>query len=105
MLFRSSKTEGRTVTLNHREDVLRAARARQETPEFREDYRERAKVERKLAELISHGLRQARYIGRRKKRLQAFWTAAVVNLKRLFKLIKGDTALLAGALARIPSPA
>jgi hypothetical protein len=100
-----SKTEGRTVTLNHREDVLREAKARQETAEFREAYRERAKVERKIAELMLHGLRQARYVGRQKKRLQAFWTAAVVNLKRLFKLVKGDMALLAGTLARTPSPA
>ena len=100
-----SKTAGRTVTLNYHEDVLREAKARQETPEFREAYRERAKVERKIAELISHGLRQARYVGRQKKRLQAFWTAAAVNLKRLFKLIKGDVALLARTLARIPSPA
>lgn len=97
-----SKIEGRTVTLNYHEGVLREAKARQDTDKFREAYRERAKVERKLAELISHGLRQARYIGRQKKRLQAFWTAAVVNLKRLFKLAKGDAALLAGALARIP---
>ena len=95
-----SKTEGRTVTLNYHEDVIRQARERQETAEFREKYRERAKVERKIAELMEHGLRQARYVGRKKKRLQALWTAAVVNLKRLFKLAKGDTARLAGALVK-----
>jgi hypothetical protein len=93
------------VILNHREDVLREAKARQETAEFREAYRERAKAERKIAELISHCLRQARYVGRQKKRLQAFWTAAAVNLKPMFKLAKGDAALLAEALARIPGPA
>jgi transposase len=96
-----SKTEGRKVTLNYHEDVLRQARERQETAEFREKYRERAKVERKIAELVEHGLRQARYIGRKKKRLQALWTAAVVNLKRLFKLAKGDTARLAEALVKV----
>jgi len=100
-----SKTEGRTVTLNYREDVLREAKARQETAEFRGAYPERAKAERKIAELMSHGLRQARYIGRKKKRLQALWTAAAVNLKRLFKLADGDATLLAGALTRLPSPA
>jgi hypothetical protein len=95
------KLTGRTVTLHYHEDVLRAARARQETAEFKELYRVRPKVERKIAELVEHGLRQARYIGRKKKRLQALWTAAVVNLKRLFKLAKGDPARLVGALAKV----
>jgi transposase len=95
------KKGGRTVTLNYHEDVLRAARARQETEEFRETYRERSKVERKIAELVQHGLRQARYVGRKKKRLQALWTAAVVNLKRLFKLAKGDATLIVQALVRL----
>jgi len=92
---------GRTVTLHYHEAVLRAARERQATPEFRVVYRERAKVERKIAELMGRGLRRARYVGRRKKRLQAYWTAAVVNLKRLFKLAKEDTARVAGALVRV----
>jgi len=95
------KVTGRTVTLHYHEDVLRAARARQETAEFKALYRQRPKVERKIAELVEHGLRQARYIGRKKKRLQALWTAAVVNLKRLFKLAKGDSARLVGALAKV----
>lgn len=98
-----SKVEGRKVTLNYHEDVLREARQRQETEEYRGKYRERAKVERKIAELMEHGLRQARYVGRAKKRLQALWTAAVVNLKRLFKLAKGDTERLVGALSRVSS--
>ena len=98
-----SKTRGRTVTLNYHEDVQRAARERQATEEFRGMYRERAKVERKIAELMEHGLRQARYIGRKKKRLQALWTAAAVNLKRLFKLAKGDALLVGRALARVSS--
>ena len=95
------KVTGRTLTLHYYEDVLRAARGRQETAEFKEIYRERAKVERKIAELVGHGLRQARYVGRAKKRLQALWTAALVNLKRLFKLAKGETARVAGALAKV----
>jgi transposase len=100
-----SRTEGRKVTLNYHEDVVRQARERQETEEFRERYRERAKVERKIAELMGHGLRQARYVGRGKKRLQALWTAAAVNLKRLFKLAKGDTERLIRALAGASSGA
>jgi transposase len=95
------KVTGRTVTLHYYEDVLRAARVRQETAEFKALYRERPKVERKIAELVGHGLRQARYIGRKKKRLQALWTAAVVNLKRLFKLAKGERMRLVQALVKV----
>jgi hypothetical protein len=48
-------------------------------------------VERKIAELVGHGLRQARYIGRVKVELQLAWTSAVVNLKRVFRHISGIT--------------
>ncbi|MCK4419016.1 transposase, partial [Candidatus Aerophobetes bacterium] len=61
-------------------------RARQKTEEFKEIYnKRRPPVERKIAELIFHGLRKARYIGKRKSRLQALFTAAAVNLKKIFK--------------------
>lgn len=81
-----SKTTGRTVTLHYHEAVLRAARERQATPAFQEGYRQRATIERKIAEVMGQGLRQARDVGRSKQRLQALWTVAVVNLKRLFTL-------------------
>ncbi len=56
--------------------------------------RKRAAVERKIADLINHGLRRARYLGRAKVRIQNYWTGAVVNLKRLFALFKGDTGAM-----------
>jgi len=96
-----SKTSGRTVTLNYHEDVMNEARERQGTEEFEEKYKERPKVERKIAELVRHGLRQARYVGRKKKRLQALWTAALVNLKRLFKLFGGDVQKVRAALIAV----
>ena len=74
------------MTLHYHEDVLRAARERQTTAAFRTTYRTRAIIERKIAELMGRGLREARYLGREKQRLQALWTAAIVNLKRLFTL-------------------
>jgi len=62
-------------------------RAYNATEEFRERYRRRAIVERKLGELLwHHGLRFGRYIGEEKTEFQALWTAAVVNLKRLGQL-------------------
>ena len=93
-----SKTHGRTVTLNYHEDMINEARERQRTEEFKEKYKERPKVERKIAELVHHGLREARYIGRKKKRFQALWTAALVNFKRLFKLFGGDVQKFRAAL-------
>jgi hypothetical protein len=97
-----SATSGRTVTLHDHEDELRAARARQGTAEFREAYRQRAAIERKIAELMQQGLREARYVGREKQRLQARWTAAAVNLKRLLRLTAGDPNRLAAILAGRP---
>jgi transposase len=94
-----SETKGRTVTLHDHEGVLRAARERQATPEFREQYRQRAGIERKIAEVMGQGLRQARYVGRKKQRLQAAWTVAVVNLKRLLTLAQHDPMGFREALA------
>lgn len=83
------RKRGRRIILHYHEAYLIAARERQKTEAFQEAYRERSKVERKIAELVSHGLRQGRYIGMEKTELQALWTGAVVNLKRLFKLADG----------------
>jgi transposase len=85
-----SQTQGRTVTLHYHEALLQAARQRQQTDEFKDTYRLRAAVERKIAELTEHGSKQARYIGTVLSFLQAQWTGAAVNLKRLFKLFQGD---------------
>lgn len=86
-----SKTEGRTITSHYHEALLRTARAHQATAEFKETYRRRAAVERKIADLVSHGLRRARYLGGVKEQLQNQWIGAVVNFKRLFRLFQGDT--------------
>jgi len=103
-----SKTEGRTITSHytctHRqvrchEGLLQAARAQQATPEFKARYRKRAAIERKIADLVGHGLRRARYLGRVKGRLQNHWVAAVVNLKRLFRLFQGDTVQMRQVVA------
>jgi hypothetical protein len=56
-------------------------------------------VERKIADLVGHGLRRAHYLGRTKVRLQSHWIGAVVNLKRLFQLLQGNTGQMRQALA------
>lgn len=81
-----SEKNGRTLTTSPYEAYLRAARQRQKTDEFKDLYRQRGRVEGKQAELVSHGLRNTRYVGKPKRRLQRLWLAAAVNLKRLFTL-------------------
>ena len=81
-----SKTAGRSVSTSFFEDYLRDARLRQETDEFKLLYRLRPRIEGKQAELVARGLRNTRYLGKPKRRLQRLWLAAAVNLKRLFKL-------------------
>jgi len=81
-----SKTRGRTVRTHAHEELLQAARRRQQTPEFKALYAQRSAIERKGAELVRHGLRHTRYLGQRKRQFQRLWLGAAVNLKRLFKL-------------------
>ena len=98
-----SKEYGRTVTVDAYESYRQAARRQQETAEFKALYPLRSRVERKQAELVGQGLRETRYLGRAKRRLQRLWTAAAVNLKRLFKLAESRSADLAAACSRVHS--
>ena len=90
---------GRQVQLHFHfhfyEAALQQARAAQRTPEqrraLRDRLRPRAKVERKIAEVLRrHGLRQGRSLGLVKTDLQAVLTATLVNVKRLLTLMAGD---------------
>ncbi len=81
-----AKNTERTITVGPNEGYLQKMRARQKTEQFKEIYnKRRPPIERKIAELICHGLRKTRYRGKRKSRLQALFTASVVNLKRILK--------------------
>jgi hypothetical protein len=93
---------GRQVQLHYHEEVIQKARAQQKTPEQKRALRERlirprAKVERKISEVLRlHGLRQGRYFGLKKTDLQAVTTATMVNAKRLFTLSEADEQLAHG---------
>ena len=81
-----SKKEPRIVGLQAREqyEALHAARQRQTTEEFAQQYAPRAGIEGTHAQGIRRcGLRQARYIGLAKTHLQHIATAAALNLVRL----------------------
>ena len=65
-------------------EASRAARAQDKTPVFKAEYATRAGVEGLLSQGVRvFGLRQARYIGLAKTRLQRLLTAAAINLVRL----------------------
>jgi hypothetical protein len=74
---------GRTITVGIHHERIAAARAAQTEPATQALLRKRPKVERKIDHLQDLGLRKARYRGRRKTRLQAFFAATVANFKRL----------------------
>ncbi len=69
---------------------------RAKTPEFLEEYRRRAKVEPKNAELKRfHGLNRAKGYGLKSVRIQAKLTALVVNLKRIARMVSASKCLYA----------
>jgi len=99
-----SKKTGRTVRTRAYEAFLQAARLRQQTEEFDLLYRLRAAVERKIAELAQHGLRETRYLGEPKRQLQRLWTGAAMNLRRLFYLAEAQKVDLVMLLSHLPPP-
>jgi hypothetical protein len=80
---------GRTINVGAHEAVLQRARARQQQPQWADDYRAtRPKVERKLAHLTRrrHGGRRARMRGRSKIAADFRLLAASQNILRLVVL-------------------
>jgi hypothetical protein len=99
-----SKKTGRTVRAGPYEAYLQEARARQQTDEFDADYRLRPAVERKIGELVMHGLRDTRYVGESKRQFQRLWLGAAVNLKRLFTLAQPQKVDLHVVLSHLGLP-
>ncbi|RPI50433.1 MAG: IS1182 family transposase [Chloroflexi bacterium] len=83
---------GRHISLGWNHGVLQAARARQETKEFKAFYRQhRGGVEGCLSALVrGHGIRVGRYIGTAKIHLQALFTGTAANLRRAARWLAGE---------------
>jgi hypothetical protein len=80
----TSSRQGRSLTLHPYRAALLARRAEAKTAAYQERLHRRAGIEATISELVrGHGLRRARYRGRRKIQLQAYFTAIAANLKRL----------------------
>ena len=87
-----AKKAPRILGLQAREqhEVLQAARARQTTAEFRQQYAARAGIEGTHEQAIRRcGLRRSRYLGLAKTHLQHVITATAINLVRLGEWFAG----------------
>ena len=76
----------RTITLRKEEYhlALLAARAREETPDYKSEYVRRAGIEGTISQGVrAFGLRRARYIGLAKTHLQHAITATAINCFRI----------------------
>ena len=81
-----AKAGARTVTLRPQaqHQAIQAAREKQQTPEFKEQYAKRAGVEGTISQgTRTFGLRRCRYRGSAKTGLQNIITAAAINLVRV----------------------
>lgn len=80
---------GRKLNISVNTPEYYAESQRQKTEEFKEKYRRRASIEWKNAEMkLLHRLSKARGWGIHSMRMQAFFTAMAVNLKRIAALIR-----------------
>jgi transposase len=82
---------GRTVGMNVHYDLVQTARTRQKTEAFKKDYHHhRSGVEGSLSALVrGHGMRVSRYIGHKKRNVQAIFTGCAANLKRTARWLAG----------------
>jgi transposase len=82
---------GRTITFGLHYEALQAARARQQTDEFKQPYRQhRGGVEGCLSALVrGQGIRVNRYVRRAKNNLRALFVGVAVNLRRAARWLAG----------------
>jgi transposase len=75
---------GRTIGISAYYEQVQAARQRQETEAFKKDYHQhRSGVEGSLSALVrGQGMRVGRYIGQKKRHLQAVFTGCAANIQR-----------------------
>lgn len=75
---------GRTIGISTDYELLQQARLRQKTEAFKQDYHQhRSGIEGTLSALTrGNGMRVGRYIGQKKRNLQAVFTGCAANLKR-----------------------
>jgi transposase len=82
--------EGRRVYVSYYEPYFRLARERLATVEGKQAYRNRYKIEQKVADLTRYcGLRRCRYRGLDRAHIHTLLATTVCNIKRMVKLLWG----------------
>jgi len=98
----TSSKNGRIVVIYEHEAILQTARREQETPEFKEKYRLRPRVERVIENQTSNGARDARYYGKQKTGFQLMVHAVIHNFRTvarcLEKMVSTEDVELAAAV-------
>jgi transposase len=109
---RAQCTQGkrRTITVRPQEQylALQAARQRELSDEFAQEYARRAGVEGTISQGVrSCGLRRARYVGEAKVHLQQVATAAAINVQRISDWLEGKPReqTRRSAFAKLMAPA
>jgi transposase len=83
----------RTLTVGEHHDLLQARRQEMQTEPFKKEQRRRHAIEGTQSELVrGYGLRQARYRGLCKVRLQNYLIGAACNLCRLVRRLAWEVA-------------
>jgi transposase len=91
----------RTLVVGEHHTALQARRQEQRTAAFKERMKQRNGIEGTQSELVrGHGLRQARYRGLAKARLQNYFIGAACNVKRWLRRIAWELEEAAGASRR-----
>jgi IS5 family transposase len=94
--------QGRRVYISYYEPYFRLARERLATEEGKQAYRNRYKIEQKVADLTRYcGLRRCRYRGLDRAGIHTLLATIVCNIKRMVKLLWGkpDNFYLESAVA------
>jgi IS5 family transposase len=87
--------QGRRIYISYYEPYFRQARARLATEEGKEAYRNRYKIEHKVADLTRYcGLRRSRYRGLERAQIHTLLATTVCNIKRMVKLLLAKPATL-----------
>jgi hypothetical protein len=95
----TDKKAGRTIAISCQHDLITARRAESKTETFHQEMHQRAAIEGTLSELVrAHAARRARYRGLPKNQLQAAFTAAATNLKRLARALYNNAEPLTRSL-------
>ena len=82
--------KGRRVYISYYEPYFRLARERLATEEGKQAYRNRYRIEQKIADLTRYcGLRRCRYRGLNRAGIHALLATTVCNIKRMVKLLWG----------------